>query len=154
MMKLVALSLVVLMLSAAQAATPQQIWMEGHIKDNAAYATDRHAILKINDAAYIHAGETVSLVGQPAKPESWHWVKGIQNGAALVTAFPGGRVQITLPPGVSRNDVRSCWVDSHRTPLRWSTGDEGDRLHRTAAVDMAEKILRRGRRSRMYRTMG
>jgi len=95
MMKLAVLSFVTLMLSAAQAATPEQSWKEGHIKDNAAYATEQHAILKINDAAYIHAGEAASLVGEPATPDSWHWVKGAQKGAALVAAFPGGHIQIS-----------------------------------------------------------
>ena len=85
MKKLAALSFIAMMFCAAHAAPPEQTWKQGHIKDNAAYATDQHAILKINDAAYIHAGETVSLGGQPAKPESWQWVKGVQKSAGIRT---------------------------------------------------------------------
>jgi uncharacterized protein (DUF1684 family) len=95
MSRLAALSVVALMLSAAQAATQRQIWKAELVRANAAYATEQHAILKINDAAYIHAGETVSLVGQPGKPASWYWVKGARKDGVLVVSYSGGRAQIT-----------------------------------------------------------
>lgn len=81
----------VLLLSAAQAKSPAEAWKDSLKEDNAAWATNKHAILKINDAAYVHAGEFVSLVGDPAKSSSWHWVKGPQKGAALIASFANGR---------------------------------------------------------------
>ena len=83
------------MFSPALAATPEQAWRASLKDDNADWATAKHAILKINDAAYIHSGETVSLVGDPAKPESWHWARGLQKGASLVAGFSSGRAQLT-----------------------------------------------------------
>jgi len=134
MKKLAALSFIALMVSAAQAATPEQTWQKGHVTDNAAYATDQHAILKINDAAYIHAGETVSLAGQPAKPESWRWAKGIQKGAALVAAFPGGHIQITKGGKPVAADLLSKGipiapqVDVTGGPTQMAPGETGLRL--------------------------
>ena len=134
MKKLAALSFIAMMFSTAQAATPEQLWKEGHIKDNAAYATDQHALLKINDEAYIHAGETVSLVGQPAKPESWHWVKGVQKGAALVAAFPGGHIQITKGGKPIAADLLSKGIpiapqaDVTGGPTQMAPGETGLRL--------------------------
>jgi hypothetical protein len=134
MMKLVALSVVALMLSAAQAATPQQIWEKGHISDNAAYATALHAVLKIQDASYIRAGEMTSLVGNPAKPESWHWVKGVQQGAALIAGFPGGHIQIVKGGKPVAADLLSKGIpivpgiDVTGGPTQMAPGETGLRL--------------------------
>ena len=120
--------------AAAQAATPEQIWKEGHVSDNAAYATAVHAVLKINDAAYIHAGETASLMGNPTKPESWHWVKGTQKGAALVAAFPGGQVKLTKAGKPVAADLLSKGiaiapgVDVTGGPTQMAPGETGLRL--------------------------
>ena len=79
----------------ARATTPEQAWKAELAKDNAAYATNKHAILKINDAAYLGEGDTVSLVGQSASPASWHWVKGARKEAPLTASFSNGRAQIS-----------------------------------------------------------
>jgi hypothetical protein len=80
----------------AQAPRPEQIWKTEISKANAAYATDKLAILKINDAAYLSEGDAVSLVGQKGKPASWHWVKGARRDAALIATFSGGRARIVI----------------------------------------------------------
>ena len=77
-----------------RAATPEQVWRAELAKDNAAYATDKHAILKINDAAYLGEGDAVSLIGQPGNPASWHWVKGLQKQAPLTASYSNGRAEI------------------------------------------------------------
>jgi uncharacterized protein (DUF1684 family) len=82
-------------LSAAAAATPEQAWKAELAQDNADYATVKHAILKINDAAYVREGQSVSLVGQPGNPSSWHWAKGVQQGSALVASYSRGHTVIT-----------------------------------------------------------
>ena len=76
---------------AKKPPTPAETWKQSLTQDNAAWATDKHAILKINDAAYVHAGEYVSLVGDPNKPDSWKWAKGKLPGAAVVGTFANGK---------------------------------------------------------------
>lgn len=79
----------VLLVTAANAKTPAEEWKDG-IKDaNAVWATQKHAYLKITDAAYLHEGEFASLV-KDAKA-SWHWVKGKQANAALLASFAKGQ---------------------------------------------------------------
>lgn len=80
---------------AADAKTPVQVWKDGIKEANAVWATQKHAYLKINDAAYIHEGEFASLVGDPKKPATWHWTKGKQPGAALLASFKHGKAVLT-----------------------------------------------------------
>jgi len=82
------------LLTAAQAAPPQQQWAKGIAEGNAAWATVKHAILKIQDAAYLRDGDAVSLAGRAGTPESWRWSKGELRGAALVVRLAGGHPQI------------------------------------------------------------
>jgi uncharacterized protein (DUF1684 family) len=84
-----------LLLTAANAKTPAEEWKDGIAGANAVWASDKHAYLKITDAAYIHEGEFASLVGDPNKPASWHWVKGKQANAALVASFAAGKPVLT-----------------------------------------------------------
>ncbi len=85
----------ILLFAAAEAKTPAETWQDG-IKDaNTVWATEKHAYLKINDAAYIHDGEFASLVGEASKPSSWHWVKGKLPNAALVATFSNGKPVLT-----------------------------------------------------------
>ncbi|GAA0555677.1 DUF1684 domain-containing protein [Rhizomicrobium electricum] len=84
-----------LVLTAADAKTPAEVWKDG-IKDaNAVWATQKHAYLKINDAAYLHEGEFASLIGDPKKPATWHWAKGKAANAALIASFQKGKAVLT-----------------------------------------------------------
>ncbi|MDE2183035.1 MAG: DUF1684 domain-containing protein [Alphaproteobacteria bacterium] len=95
----------------AAAATPEQAWKADHATDNAEYATVKHAILKINDAAYVADGQSVSLVGDPAKPTSWHWLKGVQKGAVLVAGWAGGHAHATRNGKAVSEAVLATGVD-------------------------------------------
>lgn len=87
----VAATAAVLLIAGAEAKTPAEEWKDG-IKDaNAVWGIQKHAYLKINDAAYIHEGEFTSLTGDPKKPATWHWVKGKQPNAALIATFSKGK---------------------------------------------------------------
>ena len=73
-MKLAA-SLVVLLLGAAgPAPTPRQAWQAGIDGENKDYARIPHAMLKIQDSAYVGEGQEAVLRGEMGKPASWHWV--------------------------------------------------------------------------------
>jgi hypothetical protein len=76
---------------AKHTPTPAEAWKASLTDDNAAWATKKHAILKINDAAYVHQGEYVSLVGDPKKPDSWKWAKGRLGNAVLLATFANGK---------------------------------------------------------------
>src|SRR5512142_1628515 len=80
---------------AKKPPTPEQAWKASLVEDNADWATKKHAILKINDAAYVHAGEYVSLVGDAKNPDSWKWAKGKKAGAVVVGTFANGKPLVT-----------------------------------------------------------
>lgn len=75
-----------------KAQTPEQKWKAELVTDNADWATKKHAILKINDAAYVPDGQSVSLIGDKTKPESWHWAKGLQKNSPLTAGWSGGHI--------------------------------------------------------------
>ena len=89
--RLAALAAALVVMASAEAKTPAAAGADMRVHDNAAWASDRHALLKIADAAYIHEGEFASLVGNPAKSASWHWAKGKQPKAALLATFVKGK---------------------------------------------------------------
>jgi len=80
-----------LLFAAANAKTPVEVWKDGIKEANAVWATEQHAYLKINDAAYLHDGEFVSLVGDTKKPATWHWAKGKRPNAVLLAGFVKGK---------------------------------------------------------------
>jgi uncharacterized protein (DUF1684 family) len=81
--------------AAKHTPTPAEAWKASLVEDNADWATAKHAILKINDAAYVHAGEFVSLVGDAKNPDSWKWAKGKKPGAVVVATFANGKPLVT-----------------------------------------------------------
>ena len=77
----------------AWAATPQEIWKAEIAEGNFGWSKAPHAILKIQDAAYLGEGEAASLIGTRGKPESWHWTKG--DRGALVARYAHGHASVT-----------------------------------------------------------
>ena len=72
--------------SAASAVTPQEEWKKEIAEGNVAFATRPHAILKIQDAAYLGEGESATLTGTPGKPTSYKWANGkAANGVLTAT---------------------------------------------------------------------
>ena len=104
--------------------TPEEAFKASLVEDNADWATKKHAILKINDAAYVHAGEFVSLVGDAKNPESWKWVKGKQAGAVVVATFAGGKPLVTK---AGKALARGRAVEGRSTSRRGSTSPAGRR---------------------------
>jgi hypothetical protein len=118
----------------ALAASPAEQWKASLKEANAAYATEKHAILKINDAAYIHAGEFVSATGDAQKPQSWHWLKGKQNGAVLTAGFAGGKAVLLkngkpVPPEALDKGIEIApGIDVAGAPTQMSPGETGLRI--------------------------
>ena len=93
--KLAAALLVALVSVAATAPkSPEQTWREGIAEANLAYAKIPHAILKIQDAAYLGEGASATLVGARGKPDSYRWVPGKVDKGVLTASFQGGHMHI------------------------------------------------------------
>jgi len=86
----------VLLLAAAPA--PGKIeaeWQAGIADANKAWAQVPHAILKIQDAAYLGEGQSATLTGIKGKPESYRWVAG-RTAGVLTATFHGGKMSATM----------------------------------------------------------
>jgi uncharacterized protein (DUF1684 family) len=133
MKKLAALAALAL-LAVAAAANPAGEWRRGLTEANIAWAKAPHALLKITDAAYIHEGEIVSLVGDPRRSSSWHWVKGRQNGAALIASFRRGQPVLekdgrTLPADALKRGIAIArGVDVTGAPTQIAPNETGLRI--------------------------
>jgi uncharacterized protein (DUF1684 family) len=95
-MKIAALALSVVLLPLAALATPsiEDQWKASLVQDNLDWASTPHAILKIQDAAYLGEGQSATLIGKKGKPDSYKWVGGRKPG--LLTAdYRGGKLIIT-----------------------------------------------------------
>jgi uncharacterized protein (DUF1684 family) len=75
----------------ALALAPEAAWKADIADTNKAYTETHHAMLKIQDAAYLGEGNFASLTGQRGVPGSYKWMQGEQPGAVLVAGFSGGK---------------------------------------------------------------
>ncbi|MEI9990438.1 MAG: DUF1684 domain-containing protein [Rhizomicrobium sp.] len=76
----------------AAAPAPDRIetdWRAGIADANKAWAATPHAILKIQDAAYLGEGQSATLTGTKGKPDSYHWVQGKAGGILSATYHAG-----------------------------------------------------------------
>ena len=123
-----------LLITAAEAKTPAELWKASLVEANADWATTKHALLKINDAAYIHDGEFVSLVGDAKKPATWHWVKGKQPKAALIASFAKGKPVLTkdgkpvAAEALAKGIDIAPGVDVAGAPTQMAPGETGLRI--------------------------
>ena len=84
-----------LSVGAVSPKSPQDEW-SAELKDaNLAYAKIPHAILKIQDAAYLGEGQMATLTGAKGHPETYRWVPGKSDGV-LVAKFSAGRMSATM----------------------------------------------------------
>lgn len=77
--------------SGAATPTPEQAWKAAIADANKDYASVPHAILKIQDAAYLREGESATLTGTKGKPQTYRWAMGTVPGGALTASVRGGR---------------------------------------------------------------
>jgi uncharacterized protein (DUF1684 family) len=75
----------------AFAVSPQVTWKADIADANKDWSVVPHAILKIQDAAYLGEGNSASLMGTRGDPASYKWVQGEQPGAVLVAAYSRGK---------------------------------------------------------------
>jgi uncharacterized protein (DUF1684 family) len=94
MKTVIALALLALLAGPATAAdTPEQTWKTEIAQADYFWSKAPHAILKIQDAAYLGEGQAATLTGTKGKPDSWHWTPGEKKGA-LVARYKHGTASV------------------------------------------------------------
>jgi uncharacterized protein (DUF1684 family) len=97
--------------SEAFAVAPEPAWRADLADTNKAYSATPHAILKIQDAAYLGEGESASLVGSRGAPGSYKWVSGTRANAVLVASFAHGKPVVTKDGKALANALADVAVD-------------------------------------------
>ena len=87
-----ALSAVLLM---GVAPSPEDAWRAGIADENKGYAQVPHAMLKIQDAAYLRDGETAVLVGRKGDPASYRFVSKPGAAGILRVTLKNGKIAVT-----------------------------------------------------------
>ena len=120
MKKLLAVSAVLLISSAALAVklTPEAAWKADLVETNKAYSARPHAILKIQDAAYLGEGNVASLVGRKGDPGSYKWKNGSVSGAVLAALYSGGKLHLTRDGKTASSTPRTHSRAANRCPSR------------------------------------
>ncbi len=67
-------------MAMAATQTPEKAWQDGIKEANLDWAKVPHAILKIQDAAYLGEGQSATLTGTKGKPDTFKWVSGKKPG--------------------------------------------------------------------------
>ena len=91
--------------AAAAVQSPQEKWKASLADDNKDWAAAPHAILKIQDAAYLGEGQSATLVGIKGKPESWHWVSGMSAAGVLSASVKAGH-PVVVKDGKTYSDAQ------------------------------------------------
>ena len=96
MLMVVAAAIAALNIAAKAPKPPAVEWRDEIVEANQAWAKIPHAILKIQDAAYLGEGQSATLVGVKEKPGSYHWTKGKSAEGGLVVSYRGGHIHAAL----------------------------------------------------------
>jgi uncharacterized protein (DUF1684 family) len=104
------LAAAVLLASGAVAATPEQAWKAGIADQNVSYARKPHAMLKIQDSAYIGEGQSAVLMGRKGNAASWHWAKS--GNGALTASIRHGKLTVLKDGKPDGGIAKSIAVDS------------------------------------------
>jgi uncharacterized protein (DUF1684 family) len=78
--------------AAVPAQSPQEVWKAGIADENKDYAAVPHAMLKIQDSAYLGDGQSAVLQGVKGQPGSWHWATG--GKGALTVSYKNGKIAV------------------------------------------------------------
>lgn len=80
---------------AVPAKTPEETWKAELADANASMGKAHYSFLKIQDAAYLHDGETATLTGTKGQPFSYKWKPGTVSGGILTATVHGGHPSVT-----------------------------------------------------------
>jgi len=124
------LAATLLLATGAMAATPEDEWKAGIADQNISYAQKPHAMLKIQDSAYIGEGQSAVLVGRKGDGASWRWAK---SGKGVLTAsIKGGKLTVLHDgkpdSGITKSVAIGSGVDVMGQPTQVGAGVNGWRL--------------------------
>jgi uncharacterized protein (DUF1684 family) len=93
--RIIAVLAAMVMLGAAAPLSPEGAWKAAIADQNKDYAQTPHAMLKIQDSAYLGEGQSAILEGKPGQPASWRWHSDGKGEGVLRVAFKSGKLSVT-----------------------------------------------------------
>lgn len=121
-------------LLTAAAPAPEAAWKSGIADQNKDYAQTPHAMLKIQDAAYLHDGDTAVLVGHKGAPASYRWTGKADAQGVLKAVLRNGKLTVTKngevldPQAITKSVAVERGVDVEGQPTQVDAGVQGWRL--------------------------
>ena len=95
----------------AFALTPQEEYTKNIADENTGYAQATHAMLKIQDSAYLGEGQSATVWGRAGAPASYHWAPGA--GGTLTASIHGGKLSLAMNGKPAAGDItRGIALDS------------------------------------------
>ena len=119
---------------SALAQTPETVWTRSIAEQNEHYARVAHAMLKIQDAAYLRDGETASLQGHRDQPASWRWAKKSDPSGILQISLRNGKLSVlrdgksTDPSSLQKGFALGKGLDVTGQPTQVGAGIAGWRV--------------------------
>jgi uncharacterized protein len=124
----------VLLAAAAPAPTPEDTWKTAIADQNKDYAATPHAMLKIQDSAYLRDGDAAVLTGQAGNPASYRWNSDARAHGVLTVALKDGKIAVTKngttldPKSLGTSIVIDKDVDIQGQPTQVGAGINGWRI--------------------------
>jgi hypothetical protein len=85
---------VLFLTAAAPPPSPETVWKNSIADQNKAYAQTPHAMLKIQDSAYLGDGQSAVLQGRKGQPGTWHWSHDAKAQGVLRVSVGGGKITV------------------------------------------------------------
>lgn len=122
------------LLLAAAAPAPESAWKAGILAQNKDYAQTPHAMLKLQDAAYLRDGDTAVLVGRKGVPGSYRWTNKADARGVLKIVLRNGKLTATRngaavdPAAITKSVPVDKNVDIEGQPTQVDAGVQGWRI--------------------------
>jgi uncharacterized protein (DUF1684 family) len=119
---------------AAAAPSPEAAWKTAIAGTNRDYAQIPHAMLKIQDAAYLGEGQIAVLTGIKGKPGSWRWSHDLDAQGPLRVGVLKGQLHVAVngkpvdPALVRKSIAVDADVDVAGQPTQVGAGVNGWRI--------------------------
>jgi hypothetical protein len=79
----------------AASPSPKDAWKAAIADENRDFAATPHAMLKIQDSAYLHDGDTTTLIGKKGDPASYRWSSDPKVRGVLIVVLKNGKIAVT-----------------------------------------------------------
>src|SRR5437763_7914011 len=122
----------VLLMGAAP--PPEGAWTAAIADQNGVYSPTPHAMLKIQDAAYLHEGDTAVLVGRKGQPGSYRWMGNAKADGLTRVTLSKAKLVVTKngavvdPAAITKSIPVDRDVDIEGQPTQVDAGVQGWRI--------------------------